>query len=153
MSLCSSIINPRWNYCEQFCQFNFRAFKTASNKLRMHRLLCKIKLHNSLLPCMCVQAYGLFIYFRFPYLFLFFGCGGSSLLHTRFLQLQRVGPLFVVVRRPLSRCRVQALAVQTSIVAALGSAVMAHGLSCIMACGTFPDQGPNLCPLHCMVAC
>ena len=28
-----------------------------------------------------------------------------------------------------------------------GSVVVAHGLSCPMACGIFPDQGSNLCPL------
>ena len=26
---------------------------------------------------------------------------------------------------------------------------MAYGLSCSAACGTFPGQGSNLCPLHC----
>ena len=29
-----------------------------------------------------------------------------------------------------------------------GSVFVAHGLSCSMACGIFPDQGSNLCPLH-----
>ena len=29
-----------------------------------------------------------------------------------------------------------------------GLAVMAHGLSCPMVCGIFPNQGLNLCPLH-----
>ena len=29
----------------------------------------------------------------------------------------------------------------------LGSVVVAHGLSCFEACGIFPDQGSNLCPL------
>ena len=29
-----------------------------------------------------------------------------------------------------------------------GSVVMAHGPSCSAACGTFPDQGSNPCPLH-----
>ena len=29
-----------------------------------------------------------------------------------------------------------------------GSAVVAHGPSCCAACGIFPDQGPNPCPLH-----
>ena len=29
-----------------------------------------------------------------------------------------------------------------------GSVVVAHGLSCSTACGTFPDQGSNQCPLH-----
>ena len=29
-----------------------------------------------------------------------------------------------------------------------GSVVVVHGLSCLMACGIFPDQGLNLCLLH-----
>ena len=29
-----------------------------------------------------------------------------------------------------------------------GSVVVAHGLSCSAACGIFPDQGANPCPLH-----
>ena len=28
------------------------------------------------------------------------------------------------------------------------SVVVAQGLSCPKACGVFPDQGSNLCPLH-----
>ena len=31
----------------------------------------------------------------------------------------------------------------------LGSVVGAHRLSCSAACGIFPDQGLNWCPLHC----
>ena len=30
----------------------------------------------------------------------------------------------------------------------MGSVVVARGLSCPVACGVFPDQGLNLCPLH-----
>ena len=33
----------------------------------------------------------------------------------------------------------------------VGSVVVAHRLSCPLACGIFPDQGLNLCPLHCKV--
>ena len=29
-----------------------------------------------------------------------------------------------------------------------GSVVVAHGPSCSLACGIFPDQGSNPCPLH-----
>ena len=29
-----------------------------------------------------------------------------------------------------------------------GSVIMAHGPSCSAACGIFPDQGSNPCPLH-----
>ena len=39
--------------------------------------------------------------------------------------------------------------VQSTALGRVGSIVEAHGLSCPMACGTFPDQGSNPCPLHC----
>ncbi|KAJ8797064.1 hypothetical protein J1605_001874 [Eschrichtius robustus] len=29
-----------------------------------------------------------------------------------------------------------------------GSVIVAHGSSCSVACGIFPDQGSNPCPLH-----
>ena len=29
-----------------------------------------------------------------------------------------------------------------------GSVIVAHGRSCSAACGIFPDQGSNTCPLH-----
>ena len=47
----------------------------------------------------------------------------------------------VVVPRGLSSCSSCALERRLSSVA--------HGLSCSAACGIFPDQGSNLCPLHC----
>ena len=31
----------------------------------------------------------------------------------------------------------------------MGSVVVTNGLICSMACGIFPDQGLNPCPLHC----
>ena len=34
-----------------------------------------------------------------------------------------------------------------------GSVVVVHGLSCSAACGTFPDQGSNPCPLHWQADC
>ena len=40
-----------------------------------------------------------------------------------------------------SCCRAQALVMRASI-------VVAHELNCSVACGIFPDQGSNLCPLH-----
>ena len=44
-------------------------------------------------------------------------------------------------RRLLSSCHAQLLL-------AVASLVAEHGLSCSTACGIFPDQGSNLCPLH-----
>ena len=129
ISLCSYIINPRWNYCEQFYKFNFRSFKTTSNKLKMHRLLCKRKLYNSLPPCVYVRVDVWFICLSQIYLFIFiFGCGGSSLLHTGFLQLQRVGLLLVVVCRLL-------IAVASLLLQSTGS-----GCAGFSACSMRPQQ-------------
>ena len=51
-----------------------------------------------------------------------------------------------------SCCGAQALGAWASVVVArglysAGSVVVAHGLSCSTACGIFPDQGSNPCPL------
>ena len=56
------------------------------------------------------------------------------------------GLLFIVVRGLFI-----AVASLVCIAWALGawaSVIVAHGLSCSAACGIFPDQGSNLCPLH-----
>ena len=50
-------------------------------------------------------------------------------------------------------CGARALGSRASVVVArglysAGSVVVAHGLSCSAACGIFPDQGSNPCPLH-----
>ena len=56
--------------------------------------------------------------------------GGHSSLQCAGLSLSR--PL--LLRSTGSRCT--------------GSVVVAHGPSCSTACGIFPDQGSNPCPLH-----
>ena len=55
------------------------------------------------------------------------------------------GPLFIVVRGPLT---VVASPVGSTGSRRTGSEIVAHGPSCSAACGIFPDQGSNLCPLH-----
>ena len=52
-----------------------------------------------------------------------------------------------------SCCGALALRAWASVVVArglqsAGSVVVVHGLHCSVACGIFPDQGSNLCPLH-----
>ena len=79
-------------------------------------------------------------------LFFFFGCLGSSLLRMGFLLLWQAGATLCCCAWPshcsgFSCCGAWALGAQASV-------VVAHGLSCSMACGIFPDQGSNLCPLH-----
>ena len=64
-------------------------------------------------------------------------CGGFSPCRARALGARAS----VVVARRLSSCGMWALGAQASV-------VVAHGLSCSTACGIFPDQGSNPCPLH-----
>ena len=55
------------------------------------------------------------------------------------------GPLFIAVRGPLT---IAASLVAEHRLRRAGSVIVAHGLSSSAACGIFPDQGSNLCPLH-----
>ena len=54
------------------------------------------------------------------------------------------GPLFIVMCGPL----LQPLLLWSTGSRCAGSVIVAHGPSCSAACGIFPDQGPNPCPLH-----
>ena len=57
------------------------------------------------------------------------------------------GPLFIAVRARASHCR-RPLLLRSTGSRRAGSVVVAHGPSCSAACGIFPDQGANPCPLH-----
>ena len=80
----------------------------------------------------------LFLKKLFIYLFLAVLC--LRFCARAFSSCGKRGPLFIAVRGPLllqstgSRCA--------------GSVIVAHGPSCSTACGIFPDQGSNPCPLH-----
>ena len=85
----------------------------------------------------------LFRLLSWDFFFSLFGCARSSLLHKGFLQLRQEGSLQLWCAG-FSSCGAQALSPWTSV-------VRAHMLSCPAACGTFPDHGWNLCPLHSQV--
>ena len=118
-------------------------------------------LNNILMYIWYTSSLSIPLVFKF-YLFLFtFGCAGSSLPTHRLslvavirvysslqstgfslqwlLSLQSTGSSCV----GFSSCSTQAHELQLA-----GSVVVAHGLSCYMECGIFPDQGSNPCPLH-----
>ena len=80
----------------------------------------------------------LFIYF-------IFGCVESSLLHMGFSSCSEQGATLRCSawshHGGFSCCGARALGSRASV-------VVAPGLSCSAACGIFPDQGTNLCPLH-----
>ena len=51
-------------------------------------------------------------------------------------------------RTGFSSCGARASVVVTRGLWSTGSVVAAHGISCSVACGIFPDQSSNPCPLH-----
>ena len=64
---------------------------------------------------------------------------GPRFCARAFSSCGKQGPLFIAVRGP----RYRGLSLRGT-----GSAIVAHGPSCSAACGIFPDQGSNPCPLH-----
>ena len=105
----------------------------------------------------------IFFFLNFIYLFLaalglrcctraLSSCGQQGLLFVV------VHGLLIVVASPAAEHRLQAHGLQQlwhegSVVVArgfqsTGSAAVAHEPSCSAACGIFPDQGSNPCPLH-----
>ena len=129
------------------------------------KFLCIKHIHMHVFESLCKMYFYLFIY-------LIFGCVVSSLLHAGFLQLQQAGAtLHCGVWASYCggfSCGAQALGARASVVVArglqqlwhtglvvvahgrqsAGSVVVAHGLSCSAACGIFPDQHLNSCPLY-----
>ena len=85
----------------------------------------------------------IFIYYLF--IMFIFGCVGSSFLCEGFLQLRRVG---ATLHRGARASHYRGLSLRSRGSRRAGSVVVAHGPSCSVACGIFPDQGSNPCPLH-----
>ena len=82
----------------------------------------------------------------------FSSCGERRLLFVAVRGLL-IAVASLVVEHGLQVCGLQQLWHVGSVVVAhglqsTGSVVVVHGLSCSAACGIFPDQGSNLCPLH-----
>ena len=80
------------------------------------------------------------------FIYFIFGSAGSLLLHAAFLYFQQEGIDFHCgVWAPhcdgISCCRAWVLG-------CMGFSICVRGLSCPKACGIFPDQESNLCPLH-----
>ena len=86
----------------------------------------------------------LFIIYLLFFIFIF-GCVGSSFLCKGFLQLRRVG---ATLHRGARASHYRGLSLRSRDSRRSGSVVVAHGPSCSVACGIFPDQGSNPCPLH-----
>ena len=113
-----------------------------------------------------------FFFLNFPFLFyinlfiylFIFGCVGSLLLHTGFLQLRRGGATLCcsvqashcggfsccgarALGTGFSSCGTWASVVVACGLQSAGSVVVVHRVNCSAACGIFLDQGLNPCPL------
>ena len=125
----------------------FQSSLVVSRSLR-HFLACKwhslgVFTWSCLCVRLCVQTFLLFK----KNIYLFFVQAFSTCSEQGLLFLLVLGLLIAVA----SHYRAQALGTWASELQYLGSVVVAHGLSFPAACGIFPDQGSNLCPLHLQV--
>ena len=88
----------------------------------------------------------LFFLFKFIYLFIYFW------LCWVFVSVPGLSPVAASGGLSSSRCAGLSLSwplmLQSTSSRRASSVVVAHGLSCSAACGIFPDQGSNPCPLH-----
>ena len=93
-----------------------------------------------------VQLVVWYNFFKKIYLFIIYGCVGSSFLCEGF------SPVVASGDHSSSRCAGLSLSrpllLRSTGSRRTGSVIVAHGPSCSTACGIFPDQGSNLCPLH-----
>ena len=80
------------------------------------------------------------------FIYLFLAVLGLRFCARAFSSCSERGPLFIAVRGPLTV--VASLVAEHKLQRRAGSVVVAHGPSCSVACGIFPDQGSNPCPLH-----
>ena len=82
-----------------------------------------------------------FFFFLNLFFYLFMAVLGLCFCARAFSSCGKWGPLFIAVHgRPLLLWSTGSR--RTS------SAIVVHGPSCSAACGIFPDQGSNPCPLH-----
>ena len=89
---------------------------------------------------------GIPLFLLFIYLFIYFW------LCWAFISVQGLSPVAASGGNSSSRCAglllLRPLLLRSTSSRRAGSVVVAHGPSCSTACGIFPDQGSNLCPLH-----
>ena len=95
-------------------------------------------------PCVLFVAFPLLLLICI-YLFIY-GCVGSLFLCEGFLLVVASGCHSSSWCAGLSLS--QPLLLQSKGSRRTGSVIVAHRLICSMACGIFPDQGSNPCPLH-----
>ena len=91
-------------------------------------------------PCFFFFFKKEFLYFYYSFIYLFLAVLGLRFCARAFSSCRKQGSLFIAVHGPLL--------LRSTDSRRAGSVIVAHGPSCSTACGIFPDQGSNPCPLH-----
>ena len=99
-----------------------------------------------LIVCFFKDTKSFLIIYLFIYLFIYLW------LCWVFVSVRGLSPVAASGGHSSSRCAglslSQPLLLRSTGSRRAGSAIVAHGPSCSAACGIFPDQGSNPCPLH-----
>ena len=146
-SLTPSCCSPCWFYQLPLAAFERYCFSTPSVSLVLLFLFDEYKMVLSkfaFLWLILSEIKHLFLYFF--NLFLFMAVLGLRFCVRAFSSCGKRGPLFIAVRAGLSLSR--PLLLRSTGSRRAGSVIVAHGPSCSAACGIFPYQGSNPCPLH-----
>ena len=98
-----------------------------------------------LLFCSPFSSVSISFFFFNLFIYLFLAVLGLRFCARAFSNCGKRGPLFIAVRGLLT---VAASLVAEHRLQTRRLSSVAHGPSCSAACGIFPDQGSNPCPLH-----
>ena len=135
--------NPTWPWCMVLLMYCWIWVVNNLSRIFTSMFISDIGLQFSFLFFFLINS-NFFLIFIF-YLFIF-GCVGSSFLVW--------GLSLVVASRGHSSSRCAGLSLSRPLLLRstgsrrASSVIVAHGPSCSAACGTFPEQGSNPCPLH-----
>ena len=129
-------------------------FQNDCTKIHCHQQQCTGVPHSTTSPTIgSVICFVLFFlrqrnwgHCKFIYLFIYFW------LCWVFVSVRGLSPVAASGGHSSSRCAGLSLSrpllLRSTGSRRAGSAVVAHGPSCSVTCGIFPDQGSNPCPLH-----
>ena len=155
MNFCSMISTRKFNTDNNFFNWTGRNIygkeKRNANKWKTSKIWTvsswveRRKRRNLGRHCKLTLSY-LFIFLNFIYLFIYFW------LCWVFVSVRGLSLVAASGGRSSSRCAdlslLPPLLLRSTGSRRAGSVVVAHGPSCSAACGIFPDQGSNPCPLH-----
>ena len=135
--LTHALVLCSWVTLDKSLNFSGPSFSHLQNEEKLLNKLCSFFFFNLKICCLC---------FLFIYFYIYFW------LCWVFASVQGLSPVAASGGHSSSRCvglsLSRPLLLWSTGSRCAGSVVVAHGPSCSTACGIFPDQGSNPCPLR-----